>query len=68
MYLTETQLVHLELSLNYQNHTKNSGYTCSNTVARREKVLVREKGGERRIKYGIVGIEYVIEITRVRKK
>jgi hypothetical protein len=29
---------------------------------------VREKGGERGIKYEIVGIEYVIEITWVRKK
>jgi hypothetical protein len=29
---------------------------------------VREKEGGRGIKYGIVGIEYVIEITRVREK
>ena len=28
----------------------------------------REKGGERGIKYGIVGIKYGIEITRVWKK
>jgi hypothetical protein len=30
--------------------------------------LGREKEGERGIKYGIVGIEYGIEITRVREK
>jgi len=30
--------------------------------------LVREKGREKGIKYGIVGIKYGIEITRVRKK
>jgi len=29
---------------------------------------VREKEGESGIKYGIVGIKYRIEITRVRKK
>jgi hypothetical protein len=29
---------------------------------------VRENGGERRIKYEIVGIEYGIEITRVQNK
>jgi hypothetical protein len=33
-----------------------------------ERVGVREKEGGRRIKYGIVGIEYVIEITRAWKK
>jgi hypothetical protein len=30
--------------------------------------LGREKRGERGIKYGIVGIEYGIEITRVQEK
>ena len=35
---------------------------CSSTVAR------REKEGESGIKYEIVGIEYVIEIIRVREK
>ena len=41
-----------------------------NTVAHcgRERVGEREKEGGGGIKYGIVGIEYVIEITRVRKK
>ena len=39
-----------------------------NTVAGRERVGEREKGGGRGIKYGIVGIEYVIEITWVREK
>jgi len=39
-----------------------------NTVVRGEKEVEREKGGERRIKYEIVGIEYGIEITRVREK
>jgi hypothetical protein len=34
----------------------------------RERELWREKERGRGIKYGIVGIEYVIEITRVRKK
>jgi hypothetical protein len=34
----------------------------------RERVVEIEKERGRRIKYGIVGIEYVIEITRVRKK
>jgi len=29
----------------------------------RERELVRERGGGRGIKYGIVGIEYGIEIT-----
>jgi hypothetical protein len=38
----------------------------TNTVAG-ERVGER-KGGERGIKYGIVGIEYGIEIIRVRKK
>jgi hypothetical protein len=33
-----------------------------------ERVGVREKEGVRGIKYGIVGIKYVIEITRVREK
>jgi len=34
----------------------------------RERVVEREKEGGRRIKYGVVGIEYGIEITRVREK
>jgi hypothetical protein len=34
----------------------------------RERVVERERERGRGIKYGIVGIEYVIEITRVRKK
>jgi hypothetical protein len=34
----------------------------------RERVGVREKERGRGIKYGIVGIEYVIGITRVQKK
>jgi hypothetical protein len=44
-----------------------TNHHCSSTVAR-EVESVRENGGERRIKYEIVGIEYRIEITRVRKK
>jgi len=34
----------------------------------KERVGRREKGGGRGIKYGVVGIEYGIEITRVQKK
>ena len=35
----------------------------SNTVAESLRVGEREKGGERGIKYGVVGIEYGIKIT-----
>ena len=36
--------------------------------SKRERVGEREKGGGREIKYGIVGIEYGIEITQVQYK
>jgi hypothetical protein len=39
-----------------------------NTVAIRERVGEKEKEGGRGIKYGTVGIEYEIEITRVQEK
>ena len=53
--------MHLEAQRVRSTHAKHYS-------AERERELVREKGGERGIKYGIVGIEYGIEITRVRKK
>ena len=53
--------MHLEAQRVRSTHAKH----CS---TRRESELVREKGGERGIKYGVVGIEYMIEITRVREK
>ena len=53
--------MHLEAQRARSTHAKH----CS---TRRESELVREKGGEREIKYGIVGIEYGMEITRVREK
>jgi hypothetical protein len=39
-----------------------------NTVAGEKERVGEREGGERGIKYGIVGIEYGIEITRVREK
>jgi len=48
--------VYLEAQRARSTHAKH----CSRE---RVCVLVREKRGEREIKYGIVGIEYGIEIT-----
>jgi hypothetical protein len=42
--------------------TQSTQYTTVNTVAAREKVSGREKERGRGIKYGIVSIEYEIEI------